>query len=96
MRKHQNEQADARDGSERVSRIQIIRRERTETDREIFVFPVELTTSRIGNLTRLIHTRLFMYIRPEYVMVYSLGDIHPYNSNCSTCSTVVIHCQFDQ
>ena len=25
-------------------------------DREIFVFPVQLTTSRIGNLTRLIHT----------------------------------------
>ena len=25
-------------------------------DREIFVFPVELTTSRIGKLTRLIYT----------------------------------------
>ena len=25
-------------------------------DREIFIFPVQLTTSRIGNLTRLIHT----------------------------------------
>ena len=25
-------------------------------EREIFVFPVQLTTSRIGNLTRLIHT----------------------------------------
>ena len=25
-------------------------------DREIFIFPDELTTSRIGNLTRLIHT----------------------------------------
>ena len=25
-------------------------------DREVFVFPVQLTTSRIGNLTRLIHT----------------------------------------
>ena len=24
-------------------------------DREIFIFPVQLTTSRIGNLTRLIH-----------------------------------------
>ena len=28
---------------------------RTNADREIFVFPVQLTTSRIGNLTRLIH-----------------------------------------
>ena len=25
-------------------------------DREIFLFPVQLTTSRIGNRTRLIHT----------------------------------------
>ena len=25
-------------------------------DREIFIFPVQLTTSRIGNLTRLIDT----------------------------------------
>ena len=25
-------------------------------DMEIFIFPVQLTTSRIGNLTRLIHT----------------------------------------
>ena len=25
-------------------------------DREIFIFPVQLTTRRVGNLTRLIHT----------------------------------------
>ena len=31
-------------------------------DREIFIFPVELTTSRIGNLTRLIHTVLLLYV----------------------------------
>ena len=29
---------------------------RTNADREIFIFPVQLTTCRIGNLTRLIHT----------------------------------------
>ena len=28
-------------------------------DREMFVFPVQLTMSRIGNLTRLIHTLLY-------------------------------------
>ena len=28
----------------------------TSADREIFIFPVQLTTSRIDNLTRLIHT----------------------------------------
>ena len=27
-------------------------------DMEIFIFPVELTTSRVGNLTRLIHPLL--------------------------------------
>ena len=41
--------------AEPVSRDQIFRRERN-ADTEIFIFPVQLTTSRIGNLTRLIHT----------------------------------------
>ena len=31
-------------------------------DREIFNFPVQLTTSRIGNLTRLIHAVLHVMI----------------------------------
>ena len=30
-------------------------------DREMFIFPVQLTTSRIGNLTRLIHTLLYVF-----------------------------------
>ena len=43
-----------RDGTaEPVSRDQILRR---NADRIFFIFPVQLTTSRIGNLTRLIHT----------------------------------------
>ena len=29
-------------------------------DKEILIFPVQLTTSRIGNLTRLIHTPLYV------------------------------------
>ena len=40
--------------AEPVSRDQILRRKFAE--REIFIFAVQLTTSRIGNLTRLIHT----------------------------------------
>ena len=45
-----------RDGTdEPVSRDQILRHERR---RKIFIFPVQLTTSRIGNLTPLIHTLL--------------------------------------
>ena len=44
-----------RDGTaELVSRDQILRHAR------IFIFPVQLTTSRIGNLTRLIHTLLYV------------------------------------
>ena len=41
--------------AEPVSRDQILRRER---GREIFIFPVQLATSSIGSLTRLIHTLL--------------------------------------
>ena len=40
-----------------MSRKQILRRKR---DRETFIFPVQMTTSRIGNLTRLIHTLLYV------------------------------------
>ena len=44
-----------RDGTaERVSRDQILRHERGQG--KIFIFPVQLTTSTTGNLTRLIHT----------------------------------------
>ena len=32
----------------------------THGDRGVFIFPVQLTTSRIGNLTRLIHTLLYV------------------------------------
>ena len=46
-----------RDGTaEPVSRDQILRRERGQ---EIFIFPVQLITSRIDELTRLIHTLLY-------------------------------------
>ena len=34
-------------------------------DREMFVFPVQLTTSRIGNLTRLIYTLLYVMTIPQ-------------------------------
>ena len=46
-------------------------------DREIFVFPVELTTSRIGNLTRLILTLA------TYLCIYVYYVMTPYRS--STC-----------
>ena len=42
--------------AESVSRDQTLRH--VYGDRGIFIFPVQLTTSRIGNLTRLVHTLL--------------------------------------
>ena len=49
-----------RDGTaEPVSRDQILRHARGH--RGIFMFPVQLITSRIGNLTRLIHILLYIH-----------------------------------
>ena len=48
-------QADAgRDGRSRLARPNNF--SGANADRETFIFPVQLTTCRIGNLTRLIHT----------------------------------------
>ena len=40
----------------------------THGDRGIFIFPVQLTTSRIGNLTRLIHTLLYVMTIHTYIL----------------------------
>ena len=48
-----DEQTDAERDCRTVSRDQILRRER---GRGMLIFPVQLTTSRIGSLTRLILT----------------------------------------
>ena len=39
----------------------------THGDRGIFIFPVQLITSRIGNLTRLIHTLLYVMTIHAYI-----------------------------
>ena len=46
-------------------------------DREILIFPVQLTTSRIGNLTGLIH--IYTYIETY---------IHTYSKNCTSRGNV--------
>ena len=47
--------------------------EQADADREILIFPDQLTTSRIGNLTRLIHTLLYVmdhtYIHTYLVLI---------------------------
>ena len=40
----------------------------TYGDRGMFVYPVQLTTSRIGNLIRLIHTLL--YVMAIHIYIY--------------------------
>ena len=57
-----------RDGTaEPVSRDQILRHARGQGD---IHFPVQLTTSRIGNLTRLIHTLLYVMTIHTYIHTY--------------------------
>ena len=38
----------------------------------LLIFPVQLTTSRIGNLTRLIHTLLYVMIIHPYIRVHTV------------------------
>ena len=55
-----------RDGTaEPVSRDQILR---CELDRETYIFPVQLTTSRIANLTRLILTPIELCDDHTYII----------------------------
>ena len=58
-----------RDGTaEPVSRDQILRHARGQG---MFIFPVQLTTSRIGNLTRLIHTLLYVMTIHTYIHIHT-------------------------
>ena len=64
-----DEQADGM--AEPVSRDQILRHARGQGNT---IFPVQLTTSRIGNLTRLIHTLLYVMTIHTYIHKYILYD----------------------
>ena len=58
-----------RDGTaEPVSRDQILRHARGQGN---IIFPVQLTTRRIGNLTRLIHTLLYAMTIHTYIHTFS-------------------------
>ena len=46
----------------------------TYGDRGIFIFPVQLTTSRIGNLTRLTHTLLYVMTIHTYIHTVPVRD----------------------
>ena len=65
-----DEQADAgRDGRTRLARPNY----QARTGTGILIFPVQLTTSRIGNLTRFIHTLLCVMTMHTYIHTYLLG-----------------------
>ena len=53
----------------------------THGDRGIFCFPVQLTTSRIGSLTRLIHTLLYVRTIHTYIHIYVVGFVSSLHSN---------------
>ena len=84
-----------RDGTaEPVSRDQILRH--VYGDRGIFIFLVQLTTRRIGNLTRLIHTLLYVmtihtyYIHTTYIHTYygKSKQIHDVLKRCK--NTIIL------
>ena len=73
-----------RDGTaEPVSRDQILRHARGQWN---IIFPVQLTTSRIGNLTRLIHTLL--YVMTIISLSLSLSPLcHPKGQTMNNVNT---------
>ena len=58
----------------------------TNADREIFIFPVQRTTSRIGNHTRLIHTLMYVMIIHTYYSTVFVLKITPPGSLLNTSS----------
>ena len=57
--------------------------------KEIFIFPVQPTTSRIGNLTRLIHTLALCVTIHTYISTYIAPEIPLF----FTSNAAVIVCQ---
>ena len=72
-----------RDGTaEPVSRDQILRHARGHGN---MIFPVQLTTSRIGNLTRLIHTLL--YVMTIYILQVIVARVQTWSPSTQICSS---------
>ena len=68
--KHQIQPEYGDEQAEPVSRDQILRHARGQGN---IIFPVQLTTCRIGNLTRLIHTLLYVMTIHTYIHIPSGG-----------------------
>ena len=57
----------------------------THGDRGILIFPVQLTTSRIGSLTRLIHALLYVMTIHTYIHNRAIRPCHPSHSMSLVC-----------
>ena len=62
---------------------------RTNGDREIFIFPVQLTTGRIGNLTRLILFLLYVMTIHTYIAENKTSEIKDLFSRKAAINTIV-------
>ena len=62
-----------------------VRRHGTHGDRGMFIFPVQLATSRIGNLARLIHTLL--YVMTIHTYIHTQGTLS-LSKNCTSRESV--------
>ena len=60
----------------------------TYGDRGIFVFPIQLTTSRIGNLTWLIHTLLYVMTIHTCIHTYKCPNHQWYSCNASALGSL--------
>ena len=76
-----------RDGTaEPISRDQILRHARGQGN---IIFPVQLTPSRIGNLTRLIHTLLYVMTIHTY-QVHTAGRLDCYCLDTATATSLLL------
>ena len=85
-----DEQADAgRDCRTRLARPNV---SGANGDKEILIFPVQLTTSRIGNLTRLLHTLAICddhtYLKREHSLGTTLRITGPCAGGLSAVNTI--------
>ena len=69
-------------------------------DREVLIFPVQLTTSRIGNLSRFIHTLAICVTIHTCLLSSGQGRLKPWNQAC--CGQLMtypmllaVHCQLN-
>ena len=61
-----------RDGTGRLNPSRETKFSGTHGDRGILIFPVQLNTSRIGNLTRLIHTLRYVMTIHIYLNILTI------------------------